>query len=79
MTLAEFRAAEKMTLAALAERLGLPLTTLHGYISGKRQPDPEIIPRIVDATGGRVTAADLRPDLARLFAGDAPASERVAA
>lgn len=68
MTLSEFRNREKLTLAALAERLGLPLTTLHGYLTGQRRPEPDKCVQISAATGGLVTPADLRPDLAEIFA-----------
>lgn len=67
MTLAEFRSRENLTLAALAERLGLPLTTVHGYLTGQRRPDPDRCRLIAEKTGGEVSAAELRPDLATLF------------
>ena len=71
MTLSEFKAARGLTLTALAAHLGLPVTTVHGYLKGVRRPAAEHLPRIVEATGGEVTAAELRSDLARLFQGAA--------
>jgi DNA-binding transcriptional regulator YdaS (Cro superfamily) len=61
MTLHEFRTAEKMTLTALAARLGRPLSTVHGWVTGSRKPGWDDIPAIERATDGRVTAADFVP------------------
>lgn len=68
MTLSEYREREKLTLAALAERVGMPLTTVHGYLTGKRQPEPDKCLQISKATNGEVSPSDLRPDLAEIFA-----------
>lgn len=70
MTLSEYRDREKLTLAALAERVGMPLTTVHGYVTGKRQPEPDKCLQISRSTNGAVTPADLRPDLAEIFASE---------
>lgn len=67
MTLSEFQKAEGLTLVALAERLGMPITTVHGYLKEKRRPALDALGRIEAATEGRVTKADLRPDLAAHF------------
>lgn len=62
-----YKQAEGLSLTALAERLGKPVTTVHGWLNGQRRPDPEQVAEIVRATDGRVTARGLRPDLAELF------------
>lgn len=68
MTLSEYRAREGLTLMQLSERVGLPISTLHAYLSGARMAEPDKCRQISEATGGAVTPADLRPDLARIFA-----------
>ncbi|MDP3417880.1 helix-turn-helix domain-containing protein [Falsiroseomonas sp.] len=68
MTLSEYRAREGLTLMQLSERIGLPISTLHAYLSGTRKAEPEKCRQISAATGGAVTPADLRPDLVDLFA-----------
>lgn len=79
MTLAEYRSREKLTLAALAERIGMPLTTVHGYLTGKRLPEADKCLAISRATNGEVSPADLRPDLAEIFGPHiAERSEKVA-
>ncbi len=67
-----YKAAEGLSLTALAERLGKPVTTVHGWLHGQRRPHADQIADIVAATGGRVTAQALRPDLAGVFV---PASD----
>lgn len=67
MTLAEFKAHERLSLKALAELIGHPATTVHGWLHNDRLPALGALAGIEVATGGAVTAADLRPDVARLF------------
>lgn len=68
MTLSEFQKTNGLTLVALAARLGMPVTTVHGYLSGNRKPALEVLARIEEATDGAVKPGDLRPDLAQMFA-----------
>ena len=68
MTLSEFKAARKLTLSELSVMTGIPVSTLNGWMLGKRKPALDQIPRICTATDGLVTAADMRPDLASLMA-----------
>lgn len=67
MTLNEYRHRHRLSFTELADRLGFPLSTVHGWIMLDRKPDPAVIPLIVERTEGEVTPADLRPDLAALF------------
>ena len=71
MTLSEYRKVEGLTLTQLAERLGRPLGTVHGWLNADgrhgRLPDVGVLAEIERRTGGLVTPADLRPDLAMLF------------
>ena len=72
MTLAEYRAATGISITALAKQLGLPMTTVHGWFTGRRKPDLDLLESVSAATGGAVTPADLRPDLASLLRLKAP-------
>ena len=71
MTLSEYRKVEGLTLTQLAERLGRPLGTVHGWLNADgrhgRLPDVGVLAETRGITGGKVTPADLRPDLAALF------------
>lgn len=84
MTLAEFQAREGLNLSQLAVRLGRPVSTVHGWLSGARRPDWSSLKTIAEATGGAVSAVDfdaqrpssLRPGLAEAqapFAAEAEA------
>ena len=68
MTLVEYRDRETLTLSALADRLGMRVSTVHGYLSGARRPEPKQCVAIARATNGAVTPRELRPDLAEIFA-----------
>lgn len=63
--------AERLTLTQLAARLGRPLGTVHNWLHvdgpNGRLPDVGALAEIERRTGGLVTPADLRPDLAALF------------
>ena len=61
MTLAEFIAAKFMTVTALAAAMDRPISTVHGWVKGRRKPDWTDIPAIERVTGGLVTAADFVP------------------
>lgn len=58
MTLEEFRAREGLNLTQLAERLGRPVSTVHGWLRGTRRPDWASLDHIAAATGGIVSVAD---------------------
>ena len=66
MTLAEFQATEGLTLSRLAQRLGCPVSTVHGWLHGTRRPDWNSLRRIVEATGGSVSAVDFETALHQL-------------
>lgn len=61
MTLDDFLKNEptKMSHAAFAKKIGVEQATVSRYANGERFPSPEIILKIVKATKGKVTAADL--------------------
>jgi hypothetical protein len=52
-----------LTVAAAARRFGIggvnPGRTLDRIMSGERQPDADMISRIIEITDGAVTAADM--------------------
>jgi transcriptional regulator with XRE-family HTH domain len=52
-----------LTVAAAARRFGIsgvnPGRTLDRIMSGERQPDADMISRIIEITAGAVTAADM--------------------
>ncbi|MCG4253172.1 helix-turn-helix domain-containing protein [Acetobacter senegalensis] len=47
-----------MTLSSLAKDLGCSVTTLHGYVSGRRKIPLHFIVKIEGLTGGKVKALD---------------------
>ncbi|WP_229678209.1 helix-turn-helix domain-containing protein [Caldovatus sediminis] len=56
MTLREFRQLHGLSLAEMAERLGVhSARTVQRYEAGERIPEPDVMRRIVMATGGAVT------------------------
>jgi len=59
MTLSEYRAKNRLTLAQLADLFGVPVTTLHGWISGRRRPALDQALEIERLTAGAVKCADL--------------------
>lgn len=61
MTLDDFLSNEptKMSHAAFGEKIGATQATVSRYVNGDRFPSPEMIQKIVKATKGKVTAADL--------------------
>lgn len=60
MTLGEYQARERLSLTALAARIGRPVSTVHAWLSGARRPDWSGIEAIAAATGGAVSAADFQ-------------------
>ena len=59
--LRRWRLKQRLTLAALAERVGVDLSNLARYERGERTPRPAVLARIRDVTGGAVTANDFLP------------------
>lgn len=51
------------TRKAFADRVGISSAFLSQIESGARKPAPRVAFKIEKATGGRVTLADLRPDI----------------
>lgn len=64
----------KLSQAQLAARLGVARLTLTRWESGKQRIDQNLVPSIAEKTG--ISPADLRPDLASVFA---PSSNEEAA
>lgn len=57
-----------MTQEALGDLLGFDRVTINRWETGKRQPEPDVLPVIQERTG--IAPRELRPDLAKLL-GDA--------
>lgn len=64
MTLDEFKTDQRLSLTELASLLGFPVSTVAGWLDGRRRPDIGLLAEIATATGGAVSPAELRPDLA---------------
>ena len=64
MDLLTYKRTEGLTLTQLSARLGFGVSTVHGWLTGRRSPELLALPQIVQRTGGMVTLADLRPELA---------------
>jgi len=64
MDLATYKATEKLTLTALAAKLGFGISTVHGWLDGRRKPALEALPQIMARTEGKVTLAELRSEFA---------------
>lgn len=45
-----------MTVDDLADKIGIEPSTLYGYESGSRKPDPDLYPKFAEAFGISVTA-----------------------
>lgn len=54
-----------MTQDALGKLLGFDRATINRWETGKRLPEPEVLPVICERTG--ISARELRPDLAEMF------------
>lgn len=61
MKLESYMRQEQLTLTELANRLGRPVTTVHGWVHGNRRPGWKEVAEIERATAGAVTAADFVP------------------
>jgi transcriptional regulator with XRE-family HTH domain len=60
MRLQDFLAAENISLAAFGRSIGVPnRQTISRYVRSERFPPPDVLVRIEEVTGGRVTASDL--------------------
>lgn len=57
MKLEEYRRRQNLTLAALGELIGVTDVAVHRYEHG-RVPEPKVLRRIIEATGGAVQAND---------------------
>ncbi len=62
MKLGDYVAKSRLTLSEFAETVGVSATSMSRYAAGKRVPRPEILRRIVAATGGAVRADDFFAD-----------------
>lgn len=62
MKLGTHLAANGITHAEFAIRIGTSQAAVTRYVLGQRTPRPEVIARIAEATGGDVTANDFMPD-----------------
>jgi len=61
MTIAEYLKQNGMTLTAFAASIGEKVTTVHGWISGRRNPGLASLVAIELATDGAVRATDFLP------------------
>jgi glutamine synthetase len=64
MKLGDFLKQAGISISQFAERARVSEAAMSRYIAGKRLPRPEILRRIIAATGGRVSANDLYEDMA---------------
>ena len=58
MTLSDYLATNDMTASALAERLGVSVSTITRAAKGEIIPQRELMNRIFEATEGKVTPND---------------------
>ena len=58
MTLAQYLKSKNLPLVTLAADLGEKVTTVHGWVSGRRRPGIVSLARIEQVTSGAVRAAD---------------------
>jgi transcriptional regulator with XRE-family HTH domain len=73
MDLPAYRKQHKLTLATMARRCGCSAAQLSRIEAGKSRASIELAQRIVEETAGDVALAELRPDLAAAFGGEAAA------
>jgi DNA-binding transcriptional regulator YdaS (Cro superfamily) len=62
MTLAQYLKSQNLPLVAFAADLGEKVTTVHGWVSGRRKPGVVSLARIERITSGAVRAADFVPE-----------------
>jgi len=58
MTLREYLHNQDISPSEFARRIGVTVTSVYRYRDGIRRPDKQVMPRIVSATQGQVTAND---------------------
>lgn len=61
MTIAEYLKANNLTLTAFAASIGEGVTTVHGWVNGRRRPGVIAVARIEEVTDGAVRAGDFVP------------------
>lgn len=71
MTLGEHLKQNGISLTAFAASIGEKVTTVHGWISGRRNPGLASLVAIERVTGGAVRATDFLPETPRPPANDA--------
>lgn len=59
MDLPAYLAERRINPTAFAAEIGVPPSTIHRIIRGERDPRGTTIRKIVEGTGGKVTASDL--------------------
>ena len=64
MTLSDYKERQRMTLAQMAELLGISLGYASDLVNGKSGCSLELAVRIEEATGGKVRCRDLLPEAA---------------
>jgi DNA-binding transcriptional regulator YdaS (Cro superfamily) len=64
MRLQDYKDRHGLSATKLARQLGFPLSTVHSWLKGEREPSSAAILAVVRATGGAVRTEDLRLDLA---------------
>jgi predicted transcriptional regulator len=57
--LTHFCQVHNLSLCRFADQAGIPNSTVYRLVNGRRRPRPELIRRIIAATGGKVTAEAL--------------------
>ncbi|MGX9963137.1 YdaS family helix-turn-helix protein [Roseomonas sp. F4] len=67
MDLHTYLSQKGVTATSLAARLGVAHTTVLRWADGTLRPKAKRVAQIVKVTGGAVTAAELRPDMAEAF------------
>ena len=58
MQLRQFRAEQGWSLTKLAGELGVPVSTVHGWMAGRRMPSMDAMETIARVTGGAVMPND---------------------
>jgi predicted transcriptional regulator len=61
MRLREFLSENEISEAAFSAQVGVSQVAVHRYVAGQRTPSYEIMLKIMDITGGEVTANDFYP------------------
>lgn len=56
MTLREYLEQKKLTPEAFSGQIGVSRITVGRYLDGSRRPSWKVLPKIIEATNGQVTA-----------------------